>query len=115
MKNIVLSTVAAATVLFTATTSFADGHSRYEVAVPAGLCQETKDFLARWAYGKPEFTTFAVPTSKTARCGEKGERVTAGIAQSADLKVARKAALEVCNANRGDLGRCVVIGTVRLK
>ncbi len=116
MKHIVLSTAAAATVLFAATTSFADGHGGLEVVVPRNLCPETKSFVASWAAGKQPFTAIAVPSAKEAReCGEPGDPVVAGIAQSENISQARLAALDVCNQHRGEHGKCVVIGTVRPK
>ncbi len=121
MKNLLSITLTAAALTTGATAALADGHSGYnaanfEVAVPASLCPETKREMARWAYGKPQYTTFAVPTARgTQECGEAGEPATAGIAQSDDVSEARRLALDVCNENRGALGRCVVIATVQLK
>ncbi len=119
MKTFFTISAVAAAIFVAPTATLADGHGYsakdYVVEVPAGLCPDAKHAMARWAYGKSQFSAYAVPTSRTARCGEKGEPVTAGIATSSDRKEARKAALKVCNDNRGDFGRCVIIGTVRLK
>ena len=117
MKTIILSAAAAATVAFGANTAFAEGHGSLQVVVPRGICPEMKQQLARWAVGKSQYTAFAVPTSlnPNVQCGDKGPRVTAGIATDPKRRVAQKAALEVCNQHRGDLGPCVVVGTVRNK
>lgn len=119
MKNVITSIATTAAVVTVALASasavHAGGHGAVEVAVPANLCPETKDMLARWAHGKPAYTAYAVPTSKNSECGQKGERVTAGIAQADDVNEARRAALEVCDAHRGSFGPCTIIATVRPK
>lgn len=119
MKTFFAVSAAAAAIFVSPTTTLADGHgysaNDYVVEVPAGLCPDAKLTMARWAYGKAQYSAFAVPTSRNAKCGDKGEPVTAGIATSNDRDEARKAALRVCDDNRGDFGRCVVIGTVRRK
>ena len=114
MKKILTLTAALATCATTA--AFADGHSGKEVVVPAGLCPETKSFVANWARDIEIFGAMAVPTSAGGNCGEEGPRVTAGISKKApSAREAQAAALERCNESRGDLGRCVVIATVRPK
>lgn len=121
MKKLIALTLTAAAMTTGATAALADGHSGYnarnfEVIVPAVLCPEGKREMVRWAYGKPQYTAYAVPTSTGRQdCGEPGQPATAGIAQSNDINEARRLAREVCNDNRGALGRCVVIATVRMK
>ncbi|WGI22170.1 hypothetical protein [Amylibacter sp. IMCC11727] len=98
------------------TASVAEGHSTTEIVMPAGLCPETHAALAKWAIGKPVFSAYAVPTVVGAGCGSDGPVATAGIAMgAASIDAAHVVALRVCNENRGDLGKCAVIGTVRPK
>ena len=116
MKKLFTATAILSTALITSTASFADGHGGTEIVIPANMCQETIDVLAKWAIGKKPYSAFAVPTGKPRECGEPGPAVTAGIALSApSAREAQAAALRVCNENRGNFGRCVVIGTVRPK
>ena len=114
-KSLTLPMFAAA-LMFTGTASLADGHggyssSDYVVEVPSGLCPSTQQEMALCAYGKREYTVLAAPTSD-GFC-EGGQAVTAGMAVSDNRNEARRAALKTCSANRGSLGPCVVIATVR--
>lgn len=116
MKNLIAATAVLSTALITTTAAFADGHSSRELAVLKNLCPETKNVLVEWAQDKHPYSAYAVPTGKPRGCGEPGPRVIAGIALKAgSSKEAMEAALRVCNENRGNFGRCIVIGTVRPK
>jgi hypothetical protein len=115
MKTLITASAVLSTCLFAATAYFAEGHSGTEVAVPANLCEETKQAMAHWAIGKPVYSAYSVPTGP-GECGQKGPTVTAGIATNAGTaREAQRASLETCNANRGNFGPCVVIATVRPK
>ena len=87
-----------------------------QLVVLKGLCPQMITQMRAWSVGRTEYTAYAVPTAKEARaCGEPGPAVTAGIATSPDLRKARKEARRVCNDNRGDFGRCIVVGYLRNK
>lgn len=84
--------------------------------VPAGICPQLVDVMVSWSRDRDANTVYALPTAprgSNRSCGESGPAVTAGIATAASETAARRAALDLCNENRGDNGRCVVTGTLR--
>ena len=97
-----------------ATAVAADGPK--QLMVPKGMCPDTIGTMVRKSAGKAQYTAFAVPTARKAtRCGEGGVRATMGIASDNSLTAARRAAIAVCEANRGPLGPCVISGFLRNK
>ena len=120
MKKFATLPAIAAALTISATPSLADGHTPYSsydyvVVVPAALCQNTMDELSRWAYGELQYTVLAVATSRKRITCEDARPTRAFMVTSDDQDAANDAALAQCNANRGKLGRCTIIATVRRK
>ena len=116
--NIISKTAAVACVAMSpvlGSMAMAEAHAPYKLLVPKGLCSDTIQQMVVWSKGRTPNTAYALPTaapgSTATGCGE-GEPAVAGIATADSKWKARRAALKVCNENRGSNGRCVIIGTL---
>lgn len=87
-----------------------------QLMVPRGICPQTIAVMVRKSSDHGQYTAFAIPTARAATsCGEGGVRATMGIASDNSLTAARRAAMRVCEDNRGPLGPCVISGFLRNK
>lgn len=94
----------------------AASRDKITLVVPKGLCAKAIQEMATVALTKPAFTVYAAPRVHNANklsCDQPGPEVNIVASSSANLEVARVAALKACNDARGENGACFVIGTQR--
>ena len=116
IRNLTQATLAVACTLGILAPSAAQATDKVLI-LRKGLCPGFTEQLKDWAAPRPEWTIFAIPSTREDReCIEPPASSNVTIASSGYMWPTWNAALDTCNANRDEsLAKCIVVGVVRFE